>query len=185
MNVALMKPFAAFIRAIGPETHRVMPQAELCASCMKLGLRGVKSHIASGNLYLLSPHPAAKTSRLVEKAISGFGLERPVFTRDAAALDAIIAANPFPDVAIKGPQALSVSLFDEGFDEALVAQLLTWPGPERIVVRPGAVYVDYANGQGKSKIAPPIIERRLKRVGTARNWNTILKMRGFLGAMEG
>ncbi len=182
--MAAMKPFAAFIRAIGPETHRVMPQAKLCERCIKLGLVGTKSHIASGNLYFCSPHDAATSSRLVEEAISGFGLQRPVFSRDAAMLDAIIAANPFPDVAIKGPQALSVSLFDEAFDDALVEQLLGWPGPERIVVRPGVVYVDYAIGQGKSKISPPIIERRLKRVGTARNWNTILKMRGFLGAIE-
>ena len=179
-----MKPFAAFIRAIGPETHRVMPQAELCARCIKLGLAGTKSHIASGNLYFLSPHDAATNTRLVERTISGFGLQRPVFTRDATTLDAIIAANPFPDAAIKGPQALSVSLFDEPFDNTLVAQLLEWPGPERIVVQPGAVYVDYTAGQGTSKISPPVIERRLKRVGTARNWNTILKMRGFLGAME-
>ncbi len=178
--MAAMKFFAAFIRAIGPETHRVMPQVELCAWCADLGLCATKSYIASGNLHLRSPHDAMKTSRLVEKAIKGFGLVRPVYTRDAAALDAIIAANPFPDAARERPSLLSVSLFDESFDAALVEAVLAWPGPERIAIRPHAVYVDYSTGQGTSKINPPILERRLKRVGTARNWNTILKMRGFL-----
>jgi uncharacterized protein (DUF1697 family) len=182
--MAALRALAAFIRAIGPETHLVMPQAKLCAACGKAGLAGAKSYIASGNLYFRSAHPAAECSRRLSKVISTFGLERPVFTRDAAALDAIIAANPFPEAARERPSLLSVGLFEEAFDGALVKALLAWPGPERIVVLPGAVYVDYVAGQGRSKINPPVIERRLKCVGIARNWNTIVKMRALIGAME-
>ncbi|MFO1033379.1 MAG: DUF1697 domain-containing protein [Hyphomicrobiales bacterium] len=174
--------YAAFIRAIGPETHRIMPQAELCARCDGLGLSGTRSYIASGNLHFRSPFDAARSARIVEQAIKGFGLERPVFTRDAGALDVLIADNPFSEAPHKGAQAVSVSLFDEDHDPALVAALLAWPGPERLAVRGRTVYVHYVAGQGTSKISPPVIERRLKRVGTARNMSTLIALRGLLSS---
>lgn len=178
-----MKPFAAFIRAIGPETHRVMPLAKLCEACVGLGLVGAKSHIASGNLLFHSSWEAAHAARLVEQAISQFGLRCPVFIREAGDLETIISGNPFPDAAQDRPSRLSISLFDEDQEPELAAALMAWPGPERIVVRARCVYVDYTAGQGTSKIAPPVLERRLKRTGTARNWNTIVKMRALLAGM--
>ena len=179
-----MRAYAAFIRAIGPETHAVMPQLKLCAACEALGLRDVKSYIASGNLYFSSKVPAAESSLLVSKAISQFGLQRRVFSRDAAMLDQIIADNPFSEAVQVRPSLVAVILFDDDFHAQLVEELLGWPGPEKLAVSSGVVYVDYVAGQGRSKINSPIIERRMKRVGTARNWNTILKMRALLGAVE-
>ena len=176
--------FAAFIRAIGPETHAVMPLPKLCAACEKLGLRDVKSYIASGNLYFRSSLQAAECSRIVSAATSKFGLQLETFTRSGVTLDWIIAGNPFSEAARHRPSQLAAIMFDEVFDEILVKNLLTWPEPEALAVRPGVVYVDYVAGQGRSKINSPTIERRMKRVGTARNWNTILKMRALIGAME-
>ena len=181
---AAVMAFAAFIRAIGPETHAVMPLPKLRAACEKLGLRDVKSYIASGNLYFRSSLQAAECSRILSAAISKFGLKLEAFTRSGVALDRIIAENPFLEAARQRPAQLAAILFDDEFDEALVKELLAWPGPEALAVRPGVVYVDYVVGQGRSKINSPTIERRMKRVGTARNWNTILKMRALIGAME-
>ena len=179
-----MTAFAAFIRAIGPQTHAVMPLPKLRAACEKREMRDVKSYIASGNLYFRSALQATECSRIVSAEISKFGLQLEAFTRSSEELDKVIADNPFPEAAQHRPSQLAAILFDHEFDESLVKDLLSWPGPEALAVRPGVVYVDYVAGQGRSKINSPIIERRMKRVGTARNWNTILKMRALISAME-
>ena len=38
------------------------------------------------------------------------------------------------------------------------------------------LYVIYPDGQGQSKLTNTIIERALATRGTARNWNTVLKL---------
>jgi uncharacterized protein (DUF1697 family) len=55
------------------------------------------------------------------------------------------------------------------------------PGPE--VIRAGGrhLYISYPDGQGRSKLTGALIEKKLGTVGTARNWNTVLK----LGALAG
>jgi uncharacterized protein (DUF1697 family) len=179
-----LKPLAAFIRAIGPETHRIMPQADLCKACERLGLEQAKSFIASGNLYFKSDRPTAECSLIVSRAIAGFGLERPVFTRTADDLDRIIGDNPWPHAPISGPTALSVSLFDQNLDPDKVRTLLMYEGPESIKVFPQLIYVHYTEGQARSKISHPAIERRLKLLGTARNLNTIVRMRALLTEMQ-
>jgi uncharacterized protein (DUF1697 family) len=179
-----MIPLAAFIRAIGPETHKVMPQSELCATGERLGLKDVKSFIASGNLVFKSNKPSAECSQIVSRAIASFGLERPVFTRTIEDLDGIIADNPFPSAPISGPTALSVSLFDSDLDKEKIESLLQYQGPELIRVFPRLIYVHYTEGQARSKISHPAIERKLKQLGTARNMNTIVRMRALLSAME-
>jgi uncharacterized protein (DUF1697 family) len=175
-----MIPLAAFIRAIGPETHKVMPQVELCAECERLGLRDVKSFIASGNLVFKGSKPTSDCSLIVSKAIARFGLERPVFTRTAEDLDRIIAENPFPDAPISGATALSVSLFDADFKTERLEMLHDYKGPELIRIFPRLIYVHYTQGQAGSKISHPVIERKLKQQGTARNMNTIVRMRALL-----
>ena len=176
-----MRPFAAFIRAIGPESHKVMPQLKLCAACTVAGLHDVKSYIASGNLYFRSTKSAERSSAIVAKAIAGFGIDRDVFVRSLGELDDVISRNPFANAEAERPQLLVAQFFDHAFDENLVNELISYVGQERISVSTGVVYVDYAEGIGLSKIHPGVIEKHLKMRGTARNWNTILKMRKLLG----
>jgi len=42
------------------------------------------------------------------------------------------------------------------------------------------VYIYYPNGIGRSKLSGSFIEKKLKTVGTARNWNTILKLQELM-----
>jgi uncharacterized protein (DUF1697 family) len=174
-----MIPLAAFIRAIGPETHKVMPQADLCAKCETLGLKDVRSFIASGNLYFRSGKPEDQCSRIVEKAIRNFGLERTIED-----LDKIITDNPFPNATVSGAGTLSVSLFDTEFTADQAAPIRAYKGPEHISIFPRLIYVQYTEGQARSKISHPIIERKLRQLGTARNMNTIIRIRNLLGALK-
>ena len=47
---------------------------------------------------------------------------------------------------------------------------------EEVRLGPGCLYIWFPQGAGVSKLANSFIERRLKVRGTARNWNTVLKL---------
>jgi uncharacterized protein (DUF1697 family) len=49
-------------------------------------------------------------------------------------------------------------------------------GPEELRLDGRELYIHYPDGIGKSKLTPALLERTLKVSGTARNWNTILKL---------
>ena len=44
-----------------------------------------------------------------------------------------------------------------------------------VLLAPG-LYIDYPDGAGNSKLTNVLIERKLETRGTARNWNTALKI---------
>jgi uncharacterized protein (DUF1697 family) len=54
-------------------------------------------------------------------------------------------------------------------------------GPEIVRVDGRHLYMYYPNGQGRSK-AGAVVGRILKVNGTARNWNTLLKLAALAGA---
>jgi uncharacterized protein (DUF1697 family) len=49
-------------------------------------------------------------------------------------------------------------------------------GPEEIHVAGRELYIDYRDGLGRSKLTNTLIERTLGVAGTARNWNTVLRL---------
>ncbi len=62
-------------------------------------------------------------------------------------------------------------------EEASLAQLqMAVSGPEVIRAEGRHLYVTYPAGQGTSKLTNTVIERKLGTRGTARNWNTVLKL---------
>ena len=48
--------------------------------------------------------------------------------------------------------------------------------PEELRIAGRELYIYYANGMGRAKLAFPILERTLKIRATARNWNTVTKL---------
>ena len=52
-------------------------------------------------------------------------------------------------------------------------------GPEQIAVTHGHAYIVYPEGMGTSKLTPALLGRHLGQ-GTARNWNTVLKLQALL-----
>jgi uncharacterized protein (DUF1697 family) len=50
------------------------------------------------------------------------------------------------------------------------------PGREEVRVDDRTAYFTYPDGIGRSKLTNALIERKLGARGTARNWNTVLKM---------
>lgn len=105
------------------------------------------------------------------------GVQCDYFVRTIEEWDKIIAANPFLKEAQDDPSHLLVTVQRDKPDEAeLEAFQAAITGPE--VIKPGSehTYTIYPDGIGNSKIDRVPGYRKLCAKGTARNWNTVLKL---------
>ena len=103
-----------------------------------------------------------------------------VFVRDHAQMAAIVKGSPFPQQVKDQPAFVAVSFLKgqagKAEVEAVREKIAGFGGPEEIEAGPGCLYLSYPAGQGASKLTPVVIERAVKLRGTARNWNTVVKM---------
>jgi len=171
-----MGVFIALVRAIGPATHARMSMQALRDGCEAAGLKRVTTFIATGNVIFESRRSAAAVQAIVEGVLCSFGLTNDVVLRKPGELAAVIAADPFPDAAAARPSALAVCFLAATPDGNALAQLLRHPGPERVAHIGRDLCIDYAAGISSSKLTPGVVERRLRVVATARNWNTAHKL---------
>ncbi len=169
---------AALLRGVNMGGHKAVAMADLRAWAEKLGLRDVRTLLQSGNLVFRGGtlKGAALESKLEAAAIRGLALETTFHVRTADELEAIVAHNPFPDAAKRDPARLVVVFLKAAPAAAAVGALVAAnPGREQLEANGRHLYVVYPDGQGTSKL-PALIDRLLKARGTARNWNTVLKL---------
>ena len=170
--------FAALLRAVNVG-GRSLPMAQLRQFCERLGFTDVRTLLQSGNAIFGS---ALRSSGTVEKALEAeaeaeLGLAVDFVVRSAAEWAALVAANPFTAEAKSDPARLVAVVLKAAPPPAAVSALrAVIVGRERAQTNGKAAYVVYPDGQGQSKLTLSVIERKLATTGTARNWNTVLKI---------
>lgn len=170
----------ALLRGVMPATHAKMSMADLRAACAASGLQDPRTYIASGNLLFHSDRDEAALASLLQDILAGFGLENPVFLRGPAELDATIVSCPFPNAATTRAAKLHVSFMNAAPAPDRLTGLVPMGAPERVALAGRALFIDYAEGAGRSKLTAARIERHLGQPGTARNWNTVMKLRALM-----
>jgi uncharacterized protein (DUF1697 family) len=104
-----------------------------------------------------------------------------VIVRTSAELREIIDSNPFQNQQNKESKWVVVMFLAALPDETAQEDLLkTYVGPEELFIIGEEVYIYYTQGIGRSKLSHSLIEKKLKTVGTARNWNTILQLQKLI-----
>jgi uncharacterized protein (DUF1697 family) len=153
----------------------------------KLGMEEVQTLLQSGNVVFRSKvTSASKLERLLEEATAKeLGITTEYFVRSDKEWQTIIEKNPFPKEAKTDPARLVVSAMREAPDRAAVKALqLAIPGREVVETNGRDAYFYFPDGQGRSKVTPALVERHLRSKGTARNWNTVLKIGAMMEAMR-
>jgi uncharacterized protein (DUF1697 family) len=111
-----------------------------------------------------------------------FGLKIAAMVRTTDQWAALIAACPFPVEAAAHPSRTLLMVMKDGVrDGALEALRCFAVGDERVEVTPGALWFFHPDGIGTSKMAEKAAQVRLTGMGTARNWNTVLKLAEMVG----
>jgi uncharacterized protein (DUF1697 family) len=172
-----VKKVGVFLRAINLSGRRLL-MADFKRTLEAAGYPNAQTVVATGNAVIRAPAAGPALEARIEKALAAtLGQSTDVFTRDGAQLAAIVHANPFPKMAAEDPSHLVVVFLNgEPAAEAIEALRGKIKGPEEVAAGPACLYASYPDDIGHSKLTAAMIERALKLRGTARNWNTVLKM---------
>jgi len=176
----------ALLRAVNVGGTGKLAMPDLCTLLTKLGYSGVKSLLQSGNVVFGCDGPAnaALEATLEAAAAKKLGVKTEFFVRSAREWDKIVAGNPYPDAARDDPSHLVVMAFKSAPAAKNVAALqAAIPGRETVRASGKQAYFVYPDGIGTSKLTNAIIERHLGMSGTARNWNTVLKLAAAAAAL--
>ena len=174
-----MSKYVAFLRAINVGGHNLVAMADLRELFEELGFAEAKTLLQSGNVVFESrKRDSAALEQLLEKeTASRLKVAAEYLVRSAEELAAIVEANPFPEEAKSDPAHLHVMFLKSAPAaknvEALRAAIV---GRETIENDGKQLYMVYPDGAGRSKLTAALIDRKLGIRGTARNWNTVLKL---------
>jgi len=178
-----MTAFVSLFRGINVGGQHKVRMDELKDVHESLGFKDVFPYIQSGNVVFNSDEAVlARLRREIEDGFEKkFGFHVEVFVRTSAELSDIIEKNPFQSQQSKESKWIVVLFLAARPDDTAQEDLLkTYAGPEEIFIAGKEVYIYYVNGIGRSKLSHNFIEKKLKTVGTARNWNTILQLQKLL-----
>jgi uncharacterized protein (DUF1697 family) len=169
----------ALLRAVNVG-GRSVAMADLRAMLTALHCANPRTLLQSGNaVFALNAKTsaAALEKKFEAEAQRRFGFAVAFMLRTVDDWHAIIARNPFPEAAKSDPARLILMALKGAPDAAAIKALRDgYNGPETIHVVGREAYLIYPEGQGNSKLTNALIERKLGVAGTARNWNTVLKL---------
>lgn len=177
-----MPRYAALLRAVNVGGRKVTMK-ELREAVAAEGYENVRTLLASGNLVFDKKKTAdAKLEAALEGIIENtFGLVSEVMLRSPAEWAAILKANPFPKKAKDDPAHLVCLVCKDKPDaKAIDTWLKTfrekYDSGENPAVVGREIFIDYGPSIGESKLILP----KKMVTGTARNWNTMLKLDAML-----
>ena len=179
-----MTRFVALLRGVNVGGNKGVPMSALKAVAEALSLGSPATLLQSGNLVFSSEGKSAGALEpLLERAIKDdMGVETKVCVRTAALWTALVQANPFHAEAEADPGHLVLVAFkDAPKASGPEAIAKAYAGPERIELVSDHAFIVYPDGIGRSKLTPALLARHLGE-GTARNWNTVLKIQAALKA---
>lgn len=173
-----MPRYCAFFGSINVGGNR-LTMADLRWALAREGFENVETVVASGNvLFDFDERPTDGLEELFEHMMDErFDIASFVAVRSRDEVARAISANPF---AADGADTLVHTMFLDGQPDAarfedLVAAY-AGRGPERLAPGDRALYIDYVEGAGNSRLTGPFIERRLGCKGTARNLRSLRRI---------
>ncbi|RKF23051.1 DUF1697 domain-containing protein [Altericroceibacterium spongiae] len=173
-----MKQYVAFLGSINVGGNR-LKMVDLRDALEREEFTGVETVVASGNV--LFTHEARPSEGLSEKIAyvlrEYFSIDSFAVVCDRFQLGAAIDNNPF---AADGEDNLVHTHFlEQSTTQTLFDAMLDayqGRGPERLALGDDMVFIDYAEGVGRSRLTPGFLERRLGTRGTARNIRSLRRI---------
>ena len=173
----------ALLRGINVGGNTTIGMSDLRELISAAGFADPQTLLRSGNVVFRSrTKNSAPLERTLEAAIvRAFAMSSDVLIRTADEWAEIIGRNPFPREAKDDPGHLLVMAFKDSPSQSAVKALQKSIVGREIVRADGRqAYFVYPDGVGTSKLTHTKIEKALATRGTARNWNTAMKIAELL-----
>lgn len=173
----------ALLRGINVGRAKRIAMADLREEMEKLGYRNVRTVLNSGNVVFTEARATSleRVATTIQEAIrERFGIDTRTTVLTASEFIAIVDANPLLDVAVN-PSRLLIGVMQSERDCDRLRELedRDW-GSESFALGERVAYVWCPEGVLKSRLNDEV-SRLVGESITARNWNTITKIRALLG----
>lgn len=182
-----MKTYIALLRGINVSGHKIVKMETLRKVLEELSFKSISTYIQSGNILFQSDE---KSIPKLEKQIAAlidkhFGFDVPVTVVTPADLKKIVRDNPYAEHQLEDPAQPYVSFLSEipSSEKLEILSAIDFKGDHFITIDK-AMYINYVNSAGDSKLSNAIIENKLKLRSTARNWKTVNKLIALADAIE-
>jgi uncharacterized protein (DUF1697 family) len=167
----------ALLRGVNMTGHNKIKMADLAALFRKLGYIDAETYIQSGNVIFTNPgnKEEADTELLIEKAIKKqFGHNISVIIRSVEEVKRVLLENPFISPGDSDLAKHAAIFLKESPVQAQTDKLagIDYP-PDKFNVSGKEIFIWCPNGFGKTKLYTNFFEKKMKVIGTARNWKTI------------
>jgi len=178
-----MTRYVSLFRGINVGGNQLVKMDALKELHTSLDLQDVQTYIQSGNVVFASDNPdVTQIQKDIEEGFAQkFGFQVKVIVRTAGEFNMIIENNPFQNQPMRESKWLvAMFLASNPISTALEDIQKTYTGPEEIHIIGQEAFIYYREGQGRSKLTNTFLEKKLKTVGTARNWNTVLRLQKMM-----
>jgi uncharacterized protein (DUF1697 family) len=168
----------ALFRGINVGGNKVLPMLAMAGLIGQLGGTGVKTCGQSGNVVFCGggSNAAALSKRIESAVLKNHGFAPRVVLLTRTDLENAANANPFREAEAE-PKTLHLAFLAEQPKQPDLAGLDALKGEGEAYVLDGRVfYLHTPGGFGQSRLAERY-ERLLGASATARNWNTVMKLR--------
>ncbi|ATE63216.1 DUF1697 domain-containing protein [Rhizorhabdus dicambivorans] len=160
---------------------RKLPMAELRDLCRADGFDDVQTYIQSGNLVLTAKSAADAEKRIEALIAKHFGFTSEAIARTARQWAAYAKGSPFAD-ADERANRVHLGLAKEPLNRDVAQKLAERAALGEIIeVRGDALWIDFREGVGESKLLPAFINKCAGSPVTMRNWRTVLKLDEMAG----
>jgi uncharacterized protein (DUF1697 family) len=176
-----MTVYVSMLRAVNVGGSSRIKMDALQRVYESLGLADVQTLLQSGNVVFrstLTDRPRL-VKRIMQELERQLGLQIEVILRTLAEVASIVERGPMLSPRAD-PSKLLVMFLSSVPNAAAQAALLKWHKSkemsEMLELRGPEIYLYYPDGVGRSKLTNAVIEDKLETAGTARNWNTLVKL---------
>ena len=179
-----MQTYVALLYSIILGEGRRVVMADLKAMAEGLGLRNVRTLVATGNLVFEAR--AIESGRLEQRLETAFektfGRHVDIIVRSAEEWLKLAAGNPFPADSAEAGDQVAVRVMRSPVPVESVAALQAYAAEdEKVLPFAGDIWVVFSRERPSSRLLAAMNHKRLG-IGTSRNWNTVRKLAEMIGS---
>ncbi|KAA3449833.1 hypothetical protein C7I87_14470 [Mesorhizobium sp. SARCC-RB16n] len=173
-----MRTYVALLYSIILGEGRRVVMSDLKAMAESLGLKNVRTLVATGNLVFESEKTLISTleKRLEAAFEQAFGRRVDIIVRSAGDWLKLATGNPFPTESTEAGDQVAVRVMREPVAEDAMAGLQAHAAEgEKVLLVGGDIWLVFSRERPSSRLLAAANHKRLG-VGTSRNWNTVRKL---------
>jgi uncharacterized protein (DUF1697 family) len=174
-----MQTYISLLRGINVGGNKIIKMDELKRIYQELGFQEVQTYIQSGNVIFKTSRIDSEnfTKEISDKITSIYNFDVVILQRTIEEWKDVLGKNPFADKINNNLDKILVVFLDKNPQEDFINKLKDINfTPDEYSILGKEMYLYCPNGYGKTKLANPFVESKLKVKASTRNWKTILEI---------